>query len=62
MIGMSWISLNAQWAVAAGAMKYQTKLLTVEHCDYRFESVLMSAANATLIEETAKCVNTIHSL
>lgn len=51
---MSWISLKAQWAVASGAIKYQTKPLSVEHCDYRFESVLMSAANATMAEETAE--------
>ncbi|XP_065354831.1 sodium-coupled monocarboxylate transporter 1 [Calliphora vicina] len=52
VIGMSWISLKAQWAVASGAIKYQTKPLSVEHCDYRFESVLMSAANATMADET----------
>lgn len=54
VMGMSWISLNSQWAIASGAVKYQTKPLTVEHCDYRFESSLMSAANATSIDETAE--------
>ncbi|KAM7360701.1 solute carrier family 5 member brother of rumpel isoform 1-T3 [Cochliomyia hominivorax] len=53
VVAMSWISLNAQWAIASGAVKYQTKPLTVEHCEYRFENVIMSAANTTLIEETA---------
>ncbi|XP_037806366.1 sodium-coupled monocarboxylate transporter 1 [Lucilia sericata] len=54
VIAMSWISLKNQWAVASGALKYQTKPLTVEHCDYRFESVFMSAANTTsLMHETA---------
>lgn len=51
---MSWISLKAQWAIASGAVKYETKPLTIEHCDYRFESVIMSTANSTLIEETAE--------
>lgn len=53
VLGMSWISLNAQWALASGAIKYQTKHLTVEYCDYKFDSLLMSPANATLIHETA---------
>lgn len=50
--GMSWVSLKAQWAVASGALKYETKPLTVEHCDYQFDtSSLMSAANATMMSE-----------
>ncbi|XP_005186212.1 sodium-coupled monocarboxylate transporter 1 [Musca domestica] len=51
VVGMSWISLKAQWAVASGAMVYETKPLTVEHCTYQFDtSVLVSAANTTLSE------------
>ncbi|TMW53134.1 hypothetical protein DOY81_001862 [Sarcophaga bullata] len=53
VIGMSWISLNSQWAIASGAVKYQTKPLTVEHCDYRFDSSLISADNATSTDATA---------
>ncbi|XP_013099176.2 sodium-coupled monocarboxylate transporter 1 [Stomoxys calcitrans] len=49
VIGMSWVSLKAQWAVASGAMVYETKPLTVEHCDYKFDAAsLVSAANSTI--------------
>ncbi|KAH8246839.1 hypothetical protein KR032_001861 [Drosophila birchii] len=36
VIGMSWVSLNAQWAIASGAINYNTKALNVEQCDYSF--------------------------
>ncbi|XP_037955495.1 sodium-coupled monocarboxylate transporter 1-like [Teleopsis dalmanni] len=50
VISMSWISLNAQWAIASGAIRYETKPLTVDHCDYRFNMTeAFSYANATNI-------------
>ncbi|KAH8381946.1 hypothetical protein KR009_001131 [Drosophila setifemur] len=45
VIAMSWVSLNAQWAIASGALKYSTKPLNVMQCDYSFE--LTTLANST---------------
>lgn len=42
VISMSWISLNAQWALASGVIKYETKPLTVDHCKYDFNQTLSS--------------------
>ncbi|KAM8705666.1 hypothetical protein ACLKA7_010036 [Drosophila subpalustris] len=49
VVAMSWVSLNAQWAIASGAISYQTKPLSVDHCDYTFDvaNLVTSAANAT---------------
>lgn len=48
-MAMSWISLNAQWAIASGAIKYETKPLTVDHCNYEFgEALLGSTHNFTI--------------
>ncbi|XP_062127312.1 sodium-coupled monocarboxylate transporter 1 [Drosophila sulfurigaster albostrigata] len=49
VVVMSWVSLNAQWAIASGAISYQTKPLTVDHCDYTFDAAALvsSAANTT---------------
>lgn len=41
---MSWVSLNAQWAIASGAIHFDSKPTSVEHCDYSFDR---SAANWT---------------
>ncbi|XP_017008571.2 sodium-coupled monocarboxylate transporter 1 [Drosophila takahashii] len=46
VIAMSWVSLNAQWAIASGAISYHTKALNVEQCDYSF-NVTTSLANST---------------
>uniref|UniRef100_A0A1B0A1P5 Sodium-coupled monocarboxylate transporter 1 n=1 Tax=Glossina pallidipes TaxID=7398 RepID=A0A1B0A1P5_GLOPL len=49
VMAMSWISLNAQWAIASGAIKYETKPLTVEHCNYEYgEALLGSTHNLTI--------------
>uniref|UniRef100_W8BMP0 Sodium-coupled monocarboxylate transporter 1 n=1 Tax=Ceratitis capitata TaxID=7213 RepID=W8BMP0_CERCA len=55
VIAMSWISLKAQWAIASGAIKYQTKHITVDHCDYRFDhsNLPLSAANMTDLNAAA---------
>ncbi|TDG52238.1 hypothetical protein AWZ03_001519 [Drosophila navojoa] len=48
VVVMSWVSLNAQWAIASGAIRYQTKPLNVDQCSYSFNAALVSsAANAT---------------
>ncbi|XP_059611526.1 sodium-coupled monocarboxylate transporter 1-like [Phlebotomus argentipes] len=33
---MSWISLNAQWAIASGSLKFDTKPMSVDGCNYLF--------------------------
>ncbi|SPP83838.1 sodium-coupled monocarboxylate transporter 1 [Drosophila guanche] len=48
VIAMSWVSLNAQWAIASGAISYNTKPLNIEQCDYRFNLTATSAANSSL--------------
>lgn len=49
VVVMSWVSLNAQWAIASGAIRYQTKPLNVDQCSYSFNAagLVSSAANAT---------------
>ncbi|EDW15587.1 sodium-coupled monocarboxylate transporter 1 [Drosophila mojavensis] len=49
VVVMSWVSLNAQWAIASGAIRYQTKPLNVDQCSYSFNAAALvsSAANAT---------------
>ncbi|KAH8294948.1 hypothetical protein KR018_004575 [Drosophila ironensis] len=46
LVGMAWVSLNAQWAIASGAIKYSTKPLNVEQCEYSFDQPY-SLANST---------------
>ncbi|XP_055705827.1 sodium-coupled monocarboxylate transporter 1 isoform X1 [Phlebotomus papatasi] len=33
---MSWISLNAQWAIASGDLKFNTKPMSIDGCNYLF--------------------------
>ncbi|XP_068156030.1 sodium-coupled monocarboxylate transporter 1 [Drosophila tropicalis] len=42
VLAMSWVTLNAQWAIASGAISYQTKSLNVDQCDYSFNSTSLS--------------------
>ncbi|KAH8359927.1 hypothetical protein KR093_009582, partial [Drosophila rubida] len=62
VVVMSWVSLNAQWAIASGAITYQTKPLNVDHCDYTFDAAALvsSAANAT--HHTGQEVNDVFPL
>ncbi|XP_017119101.1 sodium-coupled monocarboxylate transporter 2 [Drosophila elegans] len=55
VIAMSWVSLNAQWAIASGAISYHTKPLNVEQCDYSFNTTT-SLANTTHLMATAQDV------
>lgn len=50
VISVSWISLNAQWAIASGSFKFESKLTSVSECTYEFDDSVTSA-NATFIEE-----------
>jgi len=53
VIAMSWVSLNAQWAIASGAISYHTKPLNVEQCDYSY-NVTTSLANSTNLVASAE--------
>jgi hypothetical protein len=46
VIAMSWVSLNAQWAIASGAIQFEHKTTSVENCDYNFD---YTAVNVTRI-------------
>lgn len=39
---MSWISLNAQWAIASGALKFEHKITSVTNCSYSFDTVVQA--------------------
>lgn len=48
---MSWVSLNAQWAIASGALHFEPKTMSVDNCSYSFDTYLLSPANATFLQE-----------
>lgn len=49
VLAMSWVSLNAQWAIASGAIKYGSKQTSIENCTYNFgESTVSTIAITTL--------------
>lgn len=52
VIAMSVVSLNAQWAIAAGRLKFEHKPMSVEQCSYDFDRSIMSSANDTLLLPT----------
>ncbi|KAI9577558.1 hypothetical protein GQX74_005020 [Glossina fuscipes] len=54
VMAMSWISLNAQWAIASGAIKYETKPLTVEHCNYDYGETLLDLNHNFTISRAGK--------
>lgn len=37
MIAMSWVSLNAQWAIASGATRFEHKPMSISNCSYDFD-------------------------
>ncbi|KAL5274267.1 hypothetical protein ACFFRR_000804 [Megaselia abdita] len=52
VITMSWISLKAQWAIASGGMRFETKQLSTEGCTYKFDAPPpLTIANITAINE-----------
>lgn len=53
VFSMSWVSLNAQWAIASGALRFEHKPMAVDQCSYNFEPML-SMANATETHQQAE--------
>lgn len=45
---MSWVSLNAQWALASGAIRYEHKTMSVEDCDYNWNH---SLGNSSIVHQ-----------
>lgn len=37
MAAISWLSLNAQWAIASGAIHFEHKEMSINNCSYEFE-------------------------
>ncbi|XP_031637399.1 sodium-coupled monocarboxylate transporter 1 [Contarinia nasturtii] len=37
VLAMSWVSLNAQWAIASGAIQFEHKEMSISNCSYDFE-------------------------
>lgn len=48
---MSWVSLNAQWAIASGAIHFEHKEMSISNCSYDFESPVAPA----FIDEPLVC-------
>lgn len=46
---MSWISLNAQLAIASGALHFEHKATSVANCSYSYDPVL-KASHASMAE------------
>lgn len=42
---MSWISLNAQWAIASGALEFASKETSTSNCSYSFNSTSSMAGD-----------------
>lgn len=53
VLSMSWVSLNAQWAIASGALRFEHKPMAVDQCPYNFEP-MSSMANATGTQQQAE--------
>lgn len=45
---MTWVVLNAQWAMASGVLKFEHKPMAVDQCSYNFDETLITAVNSTL--------------
>lgn len=45
VIVMSWISLNAQWAIASGALSFEHKPMQIDDCEYTFETPINATIN-----------------
>lgn len=46
---MSWVSINAQWAIASGALHFEHKPMAVDECPYNFDTNLINPANMTSV-------------
>lgn len=62
---MSWISLNAQWAIASGAIKYEHKEMSIWNCSYDFDLVSEIGTSGFIEEEPYVAISfrrsTLHS-
>lgn len=55
VVAMSWVSLNSQWAIASGALKFEHKPTAADNCPYDFDqSLLVSHPNSTLIHQSSE--------
>lgn len=45
VLSMSWISLNAQWAIASGAMHFEPKITSVDSCNYSFDHTVLNVTH-----------------
>ncbi|KAG4065705.1 hypothetical protein HA402_012383 [Bradysia odoriphaga] len=52
VVTMSWVSLNAQWAIASGAIHFEHKLTSVDDCDYNFDANSMVNVTKVIEAET----------
>lgn len=48
VIAMSWVSVNAQLAIASGATQFEHKEMSISNCSYDFD---IEVPHASLIEE-----------
>lgn len=48
---MSWVSLNAQWAIASGALRFEHKPMAVDECPYNFDEQLINPVNMTSLPD-----------
>lgn len=60
---MSWISFNAQFAIASGAVKFDTKPLSIDQCIYNFEHYSNTTeSNISLEYENHEYINYLDNL
>lgn len=48
---MSWVSLSTQYAIAAGALKFESKITSVDDCPYTFDYGVSLANNTLVLDE-----------
>ena len=54
---MSWLSLNAQWAIASGHMNFPPKDLATDQCTYTF-----AATNSTFNDAPTEEFHSIYKI
>lgn len=48
VVAMSWVSINAQWAIASGGLHFEHKPTAVDQCTYDFEAPLLQSNHTTM--------------
>lgn len=48
VIAMSWVSINAQLAIASGATRFEHKEMSIKNCSYDFD---IEVLHTSFIEE-----------